>query len=136
MLGVDLPGGKSPSVAGVRRSAPAPLLHPAGSALRPPSAKSAKCLHTLPAHRFPPAVERLEGKACSGSMAGTAGSAGGKGAEHGEHRWGAPWATQVALLFRRSLRTRRFQASAWAGDWVKHGWQQRLCTLLVSFPAA
>lgn len=29
-----------------------------------------------------------------------------------EHRWGAPFRTQVALLFRRSLRTRRFQASA------------------------
>lgn len=27
----------------------------------------------------------------------------------GEHRWGAPWHTQAALLFRRSLRTRRFQ---------------------------
>ena len=26
-----------------------------------------------------------------------------------EHRWGAPYLTQVALLFRRSLRTRRFE---------------------------
>lgn len=113
--------GKSPSAAGVHRSAPAPLLHRAGSTLRPPIAKSAKRLRTLPSHHFLPAVERLEGKACSDSMAGTAGSAGGKGAEHGEHRWGAPWATQVALLFRRSLRTRRFQASAWGGKWVKQG---------------
>lgn len=27
-----------------------------------------------------------------------------------EHRWGAPYLTQVALLFRRSLRTRRFES--------------------------
>lgn len=54
----------------------------------------------------PPTVERLGGKASSGSLAAA-----------GEHRWGAPFATQVALLFRRSLRTRRFQArpGCWAG---------------------
>lgn len=47
----------------------------------------------------PNAVERLQGKASSSSLVGK-----------GEHRWGAPFPTQVALLFRRSLRTRRFQA--------------------------
>ncbi|KAI7836411.1 hypothetical protein COHA_009711 [Chlorella ohadii] len=53
-------------------------------------------------------VERVEGKTASASLADAA--AGGKEAAQGEHRWGAPWSTQVALLFRRSLRTRRFQS--------------------------
>lgn len=64
----------------------------------PPLARPATLSCCLPC---PPAVERAEGKAPSGgsSVVGT-----------GEHRWGAPFPTQVALLFRRSLRTRRFQA--------------------------
>ncbi|KAI3436788.1 hypothetical protein D9Q98_006199 [Chlorella vulgaris] len=34
---------------------------------------------------------------------------GSSGALQEEHRWGAPYLTQVSLLFRRSLRTRRFE---------------------------
>lgn len=30
-----------------------------------------------------------------------------------ERRWGAPYGTQVALLFQRSLKTRRFEVGAW-----------------------
>lgn len=74
--------------------------------------KPSPCIPSLtnkPCHPCLLAVEHLERKPSSGSM--TAAAAGGKGAVQGEHRWGAPWGTQVALLFRRSLRTRRFQAS-------------------------
>lgn len=35
-----------------------------------------------------------------------------------EHRWGAPYLTQVALLFRRSLRTRRFEVGGRQLDWL------------------
>jgi hypothetical protein len=32
-----------------------------------------------------------------------------------EHRWGAPYLTQISLLFRRSLRSRRFEVRGVAG---------------------
>jgi hypothetical protein len=43
------------------------------------------------------AVERLQGKSL------------GEQPLQSEHRWGAPYLTQISLLFRRSLRTRRFE---------------------------
>ena len=46
-----------------------------------------------------------------------------------EHRWGAPYLTQIALLFRRSLRTRRFQVyeARLAALWSELGVRQCGC---------
>lgn len=54
-------------------------------------------------------------RANKGAKAAAGPSLGGAGEEH---RWGAPFASQVAILFRRSLRTRRFQSLS-AQDFVQ-----------------
>ena len=82
-----------------------------------PSLEHSPCSHPVAAFSpspataaapLPGAVERVDAK--GSHLAG-----GSQLAMQQEHRWGAPYPTQISLLFRRSLRTRRFEVGEAVG---------------------